>query len=250
MIRSLLFFALMALIVVASYLWVARVPTMERYLSKKLNGRVKIDEVHIRWEGLTLENLRLKNPSKSTLPYAFEAQSIDLEIPLVDLWKRKIHLHRVRIKDPILYIEMYNSSGSDNNWGRILNGFPSSDDKLLSIDHLSLTNLQFKAMRSTGKSFTIPAVPFLEFENLGYKKSVALNQIAKLMFESILVKMTHKPYLGSLLNQVKPMSKEMKQSVSGSYSSDEIKRNYQEGLGMIKKKTQEAKDFLQEFFSH
>lgn len=249
----LLRFTLFLLIVVAtvflSYLWIARVPTLERFLTQKLGAEVTLEEVKIGWNQLVIENLKIKNLEGSSKPYAFEAGAISLEYSTLDLWKKTLHLPLIKIERPTITVELYNSSGSDNNWSRILSGLnaiPSKRSRNFVINKLTLNHFQFQVVHANGKSLAIPPLPYLEFENLGTNNPLTLAEVAKIIFQSLLKSLTSNPSLHSLLDNVPKLSHKLLPFLS---PGEEEKSFFQESLDTLKRKSQEVTEYLQELFS-
>jgi uncharacterized protein involved in outer membrane biogenesis len=221
-------------IIAGAYLWMARVSTLERFLSSRLNAKVTIEEVNLSWKTLSIKGLRIANPSKSAFPYAFQSEVLAIELNPFELLQKTIQIDKIEIQNPTIGIELYNSSGTDNNWARILNNFPSGrGERKFIVKKLSISNLQFQAVRSNGKSISIPSIPSLEFENLGEKLS--LSQLGRVLFQIILQKVSIK----GLLENVPPLPKSILDGVNS-------KSMFQAGLDAVRRKTKEATEFLQE----
>jgi len=249
LLRFIILLIVIIVIVAGVYLWMARVPTLERFLSKRLNSKVTIEEVHLGWGTLTIEGLRIENPSQSTLPYAFQGGALTLEMSPFELWQKTIHIDRIKIQNPSIGVELYNSSGTDNNWSRLLNGLPTGGERKLIVKKLTILNLQFEVIRSNGKSLTIPAIPYLEFENLGEKDSLTLSQLSRVIFQVILQSISSKAHLGAIMENVSGLPQDLLEGVTSTLPLEEAKGAIQEGMDTIRRKTQEASEFLQDLFS-
>lgn len=252
MFRLLRFFILLLVIVAivaGAYLWMARVPTMERFLSKKLNTTVTIEKVHLGWKTLSIEGLKIANPEQSAIPYAFQGEVTAIEMNPLALLKKTVHIDRIEIHNPTIGIELYNNSGTDNNWSRILNGLPSGGERKFIVKKLVVINLKFEAARSNGKTISLPAIPYLEFANLGEKGALTLPQLGRVIFQIILQNIANKPHLGAILENVASLPKDIMDGVTSTLPLDEAKGAIQEGFDAIRRKTQEASEFLQDLFS-
>lgn len=243
--------ALFLLLVISSgaYLWITRVSRVERFLSSQLMAEVTIENVKIGWNKLRIQGLRIENPSQSPLPYAFQADEIFLQMSPFEIWEQTIHIDQVKVQNPTLGIQLFNSAGSDNNWARFLNHFPSGGDRKFIIKKLSIMNLQFKIIRSNGKELSVPTIPLLELDNLGEKNALTLSQLARVLFQTILHILSNKAsQLGPLLDEVTTLPSNLLDGVSTSLPLEDGKGMVHEGIDTIKRKTQEATDFLHGLF--
>ncbi|MFZ0564732.1 MAG: hypothetical protein WAM28_00840, partial [Chlamydiales bacterium] len=186
LLRTLIALSLLALIIYCGYLWTARVELMERFLSKRLNLTTRIEAVSIGWNSLKIEGLRLENINPTNTPYALQVKTLEIEMNPFEFWKKPTYIDRVKIESPIISLDLYNGVGNNNNWGHILNRFPSTGGRAFVIDQLKVTNLQFEIVRFNGKPISVPAIPYLEFENLGANQSLNLSQISRIVFQTIL----------------------------------------------------------------
>lgn len=246
LIRLAIFLLIVIVTVIVTYLWIARVPTLERFLTHKLGYKVTLEEVNIGLHELVIEKLKMENPQGSTKPYAFEAEAISVEYSPWDLWKNTLHFPLIKIQKPTLTVELYNASGSENNWSRILNTMPTKRNKHFVIDKLTIIHLQFQIIRANGKTLPIPPLPYLEFDNLGTNKPLTLGEIGKIIFQSLLKSLTSKPHLRSLLDNVPQLSRNLFPFL---LPDEESKGFLHESLDTIKRKSQEATDFIQDLFS-
>lgn len=246
--RSLISLILLTLLAVGIYLWAERVPFFERYFSKMLNTKVSIESVEISMKRLIIHGLRMNNrsPSKTS---AFESQTMTLQVSPFELWNKTIHIDRLEIDNAVLNLELYNGSGGDNNWARLLNGLPSYGSRTFVIRTLIFDNLQFTGVRSNGQPLSISPIPHLKFKNIGEKHPLFLGQMEQVLFQLILTKLTSKPFLDGILGNVVGIPEHLVGSLTSNLPEEEEKGIFQEGLEAIRLKTQEATEFLQALFS-
>lgn len=245
----LLFLALIVILAAGAYLWLSRVQTLERFFSSTFHRHVMIDSVDVQWDKIIIKGMRIENPTNSTLPNAFEAETITIEAKPLDLVQERILIRNVAIENPTFSLELYNSSGTDNNWARILSNLPRSQEKQIAIEKLTFSNLHFSVLRANGKKISLPPLSSLEFEHLGQRKPLSFPQIAQVLFESLLHYLTAKPHLGNIMENVPTFSKEILDGVNTTIPVEEAKSHIRQGYETLKKKTQEATEYLQEFFS-
>ncbi len=237
LIKFLILVVLIVAVVGGGYLWSTRISTLERFFSKWLNTKVTIEDVHLGWGKLSIEGLKIVNPSQSTYPYAFQGGLIAVEIDPFELFKKIIHIERIKIQNPTIGLELYNSSGSDNNWARLLSSLPSGGgERKFIVKKLTILNLRISAIRSNGKEISIPSIPYLVFENLGERGALTLSQLGHVIFQTILQSLTSKTHLKAILDEVGALPMGIVEGVTSTLPI--------EGVETIRRKGQEIYEFL------
>lgn len=249
LLRTIVVLALIVLAVYCGYLWTARVELMEQFLSKRLNLTTRIETVTIGWNHLTIKGLRFENLNSTKMPYALQVDTIAIEMNPLELWKNPTYIDRIKIENPILSLELYNGVGNNNNWGHILNRFSPSKEKTFVINSLKITNLQFQIARFNGKPFSVPPIPYLEFENLGTGQSLTLSQISRILIQTILKTLTTKPSLNAILDNVPEIPQNLLKTVTSTLSLEKQSGIFQEGLKTLREKGKEATEYLHDLFS-
>ncbi len=250
LIRWLIFLIVVLCLLAGIIVWLSRISVVESILSQKLDTDVTVEDVSLGWNQVTLKNLRLKNLPQSKVPYAFEAQSVTIQMSPFELGKKEIHVQRIKIQDPHLTVELYNSAGNDNNWASILKRIPSPQTVTAApselshfyiIDRLSITNLQIDLL-TDNKTTSLPKIPYLELHDVGRNHTLTLAQLCQQLFVAILEAVQSKYHLGALLEHFS--SKE-----SLDQSARSAKHSMKEGMETLKRKAEEAKEYLQHLFS-
>lgn len=204
---SLLFsLVILALIVLVVFLYFGLDDYLSSYLTSRLGTKTEIERVKLGTHTVKLEKVKIASPGR--LPHAFEAQEVLLDAPLSRYWGETIHLDSFLIENPIFSIELFNSSGSSNNWVPILKNFPQSEGggRRFVIDRLVLSNVQFQVIKSNGKFIHLPTIPYLEFQDIGKKRGLTTGEIGRVIFQTILSVVTKESGLSKILNNVKAES--------------------------------------------
>lgn len=248
LVRFLSALCLVALAAVGAYLWATRESLIERFLTERLKAKVSIESVDIGLKQIVLHGFQINNCS-SPKGCAFESATLTIHLSPLELWKQTIPIHSIEINNAILNLELYNGSGIDNNWVRLLNKHSPTENHTFVIHHLLFNNLQFTATRSNGRPIPIASIPHLEFKNIGGKDPLSVGEIEQVLFCSILAKLTNQPYLNAILDNVEELPEELKGRLTPSLALEEDRGKFQEGLEAIRRKTQEATEFLQALFS-
>jgi len=207
---------------------------LSQYLSSAMGVPVTVDSVEISWNRFAINGLNIHNSQGSVLESAFNAPHILFDIDFMTLWKDKIHATMIHFESPTIGIELYNLTGSDNNWARIINHIPkdqhSHSDKKLYIDTLLITPLHIalynKAMGGT--TTMLNPISKIELHNIGDSESAlsyddALNIIAQAIIRAVIKQTGLNTLLqgvlqlpnGVLDNVLEPLPKAIKNPIKG-----------------------------------
>ncbi len=182
---------------------------LSRYLTEILGTRTVVHGLAASTHSISLKGLEVYNPIGSKIPHAVKANAIILDGSFTAYLNKTIHLNELKIDSPTLGIELYNSSGSSNNWAHLLKSLPlsSGGERHFIIDRLVITNIQFDAVKANGKRISIPSIPYLEFRNLGTDHPLTTSELSRIIFQSLLSIVAKEAALSKILNNVMPLSK-------------------------------------------
>lgn len=250
LIKIFMFSLIIIAVAVGFYIWVQKKALISQFLSQKLNMEVELEDVSLSWGRLSLKQLKLKNHSGATIENAFQGD-ITIVVNPINLLNDPLNIEKIQIDQPILYLELYNFTGSDNNWSRALNSLPTSSDRTFIIEKLIINDLQFHPIKQSHskKNIILPKISFLEFEHLGNKNPLTIAQVTTAIFESILFSLTSKAGLGEILNNVQALPKQVLEGTTSNIPLN-IKNKFQESVNFLKRKTQETKESLAEWLAN
>jgi len=205
----LLSLAIIALLVCGLLLYWGGADYLSRYLTEMLGTLTVVHGLAANTHSISLKGLEVSNPVGSKVAHAFKANAIILDAPFSTYLHKTIHLNELKIDSPTLGIELYNSSGSSNNWSHLLKSLPlsSGGERHFIIDRLVITNIQFDALKANGKRISIPTIPYLEFRNLGSDHPLTTSELSRIIFQSLLSIVAKEAALSKILNNVVPLSK-------------------------------------------
>ena len=215
-----LFFTLTFFISILLVSWFLRTSIVSGYLSKVLNLPVSIESLDISLNQITIQDLHIKNPKNSKLESAFTAQKIQLNVPLFNFFDSHVVISQVNIQSPFIGIEMYNASGSDNNWSQIIEQLnqPSSENsnettknnKTFTIEQLTISDLHIQAYNKAlnGKLLEPAPIKLIELRNLGKDNPQALKKLFSIIAFSLLKEITLKNHLEGILKDIQGPVKE------------------------------------------
>lgn len=236
------FVIFLLLILTASYFWMNRTSYVGQFLSNQLNANVTVSSVTFRNKRCEIEGLRIENPPHSKQPYALQVEKMEVEIHPLRLLNKQIFINQITLQNPHLDLELFNGLGNENNLTTFLNALPSGANHFLIVNKLRLENLKIQVARSYGRPLAIPSIPVLEFDQLGEKNPLNIPEVSRLLFQTILMTLSTKPHLSAVLDNVEGLPQNLLKTTA------QDPNILQGGMEMIRKKTQEASEFLQGLF--
>lgn len=248
LIKLLILFALIIAVAAGTYFWVARVPTLERALSRRLGTDVTLQGVDLGWSSVTLHGLKIANPESSEP--ALRAKSLRIDISPFKLFKDEVHIDFLSLDSPLIDIRLSNRSGSQNNWVQILANLPPSapSKKRFVIDTLTINNIRFKVTTAEGKTLEVPPIPYIELKNIGKGNPLTLAQVGEILFQTILRMVARNPNLRDLIDQLPNLPQAVMGGVEAILPAQPTD-TLQEGIEMLKEKGQDAAKALRNLFS-
>lgn len=196
------FFALLILLSFGSYAYMARAQFLSSALSTALDTKVTVRHIDFSSDGLLVKDIVIKNPPGCELKDALTLARVqvktnwsDLIKGVLGLSKQRIVINELRIDKPEMTFELFNVTGSDNNWSRILDKLSSdpahkkakdakkekkpSQSTEFTIEKLLLTDITLEMKHhSLGKASFKPAlIERIEVRDLGKDNGVALQDI-------------------------------------------------------------------------
>ncbi|MEX0962215.1 MAG: hypothetical protein WDZ28_05115 [Simkaniaceae bacterium] len=115
-ILTLLIIALLITGIVGSFLYINRVSILSNYLSQKMSTEVSIDKINVESGKITIEKVKIANPSGYTLSTALEVETIIFKAPFSQYFKRHIVLDEVSLQKIYIGIEFKNKALTEGNW--------------------------------------------------------------------------------------------------------------------------------------
>lgn len=203
--KKLILMTLLLLIVLLvgsiSIAYTFRAQCVSSLLSKVLEVPVSLKELTLSQQGIVMKELHIQNPPGCTLKDALLVKAITIKLVWKDALKtllgfgsKKIILQSIVIDSPQMAVEIFNLTGSDSNWSRILNKLDtgstesSSSSTDVQINTLLLTNVTLQAKyHILGKADFNPApVPKIELHNIGSDSDVTTKQLIFIVFKILM----------------------------------------------------------------
>lgn len=218
---SLALFTLVGLFIFAGYCWIERVDLVSHFLSRKLQVDVEIGGIEIRGKNtLEITNLKIANPKGARLPHAATIDRIQLVASPLSALGKKIHVLLFELKGAYFSVELYNLTGSDNNWSRLLSAVmkkerevksPSPDEKKSSqnkasskewqVDALVFDSIQCDILSEglLGGEHKEVSISRIELKNLGSDQALTTQQVFQTVAQAVLSHLSHVNGLSHIL---------------------------------------------------
>lgn len=183
-------FGLVILIIIAAVvlLWLLKAPIVASYLSHKLGVKVSVGGINFSKEETNIRKFKINNPIGARTNTAFSSQKIDIQYSLSDLRSDPGVIDNIDLSNAYLAIELYNTSGTRNNWTQILQNLDKEkdkDSKEIIIKRLIIRNLSVsvrgKGLFASWKK--IKDIPYLEFKNISSKTGFPTEELIKQIFD-------------------------------------------------------------------
>ena len=222
------FFTLFVLLIVlcfGGYMYMARAQFLSNALSTALDTPVTVRHIDFSSDGLLIKEIVIKNPPGCELKDALSIARVQVKTNwgalikgVLGLSSDKIIIDQLRIDKPEMTFELFNVTGSDNNWSRILEKVTEESSHKKSrgekkskkpsksvefaINKLLLTDVTLEMKHhSLGKASFKPAlIERIEVRDIGQDNGVALQDIC-VEVTTILMKEAAKQFS---LNQMSP----------------------------------------------
>jgi len=165
-----------------------KAPIISSYLSHKLGVNVSMRSVSISTNGMKISKFKINNPIGARTNTALSAQDIDVAYQWKELRSDPGVIEDIELNNVFLGIELYNSSGSRNNWSQILATVDDNQDKdakEMIIRRLVIKNLSV-SVRGKGIFSSwqkIKEIPRLEFRNISSKEGFPTEKLIEQIFD-------------------------------------------------------------------
>ncbi|MDB6081199.1 MAG: hypothetical protein JWO53_471 [Chlamydiia bacterium] len=181
------------------YGYANRVELLTKALTLAIGVPVQIQEIDLTKQGAVIRGLKIHNPHGCKLPHALIAEKITITLNwirllehMVNFRKLKLTIDSIHIDAPIMGLELFNPTGSDNNWSRM---FASSADAPessasidLMIDEFLMTHVKLKVEYHcfTEASLRPQPIARIELKNIGSNTDVGMKQLFQVISKVLL----------------------------------------------------------------
>ena len=199
-----------------SYLFIHRAEFASIILTKTLKTSVRVDEICLSKRGIQVVNFRISNPEGCMLKKAFSTDRISVMLAWRELLKvitgigaSHIELSEIAIHRPYIGLELFNDSGSDNNWKRLFDTLPPStvtaSSRRFSVEKLIITKIRVQMLRRTASLTTInpPVIARLDITKLGENSPLTAEELLHSTFMLLLDEVASDLKLGAIMQGIK-----------------------------------------------
>jgi hypothetical protein len=195
------------IVMIAVVLWFNMPSYISRYLTKEFGVETIISNVNINTKNLNIYNLKMQNPKGSKLQNAFTCKKINFNSTIKNIRASTFTIDSISLDNMTISVELYNKSGSDNNWARIMatkETDPKTDRKYL-IKTLNLNNINIVLYRNN-KIENLKPIKNLTFNNITNESGFPIEEIEKAIAHVILKHIFKQYNLSDLLKNIDPVN--------------------------------------------
>jgi len=179
---------ILAIIALVIAVFLLSAPIISSYLSHKLGVNISMGSVRVSSSGMKVTKFKINNPIGARTNTALSAKKVNVDYQWGELRSDPGVIEDIELDDVFLGIELYNSSGSRNNWSQILATVDDNQDKdakemiikRLVIKNLSV-NVRGKGIFSSWQK--IKEIPRLEFRNISSKEGFPTEKLIEQIFD-------------------------------------------------------------------
>lgn len=159
------------------------------YFSHDFKVPVKIGNVYLSTNRLVFQDFIIENPPKSNSEYALYAKQVSVNFKISELFKKVTTLESITFSHVHLWVELYNKSGSDNNWASFFRKAPpltSEKTPTFLIKTLKFKQLSPVLVQSSGYRKKGFAIGELSFHNISNNNHYANASIERAIMDSLM----------------------------------------------------------------
>ncbi len=188
-------------------------------LSKKMQVEVKINDISLSADEVTVDKLEIGNPKGSQLPTAFSAGSIRVNAPLFNYARDAIIIDEIEVNHIYLSLEVTSPVSPAGNWATIMDNLKKSSPpapektekkdaaepaKSILIKKIILTdiNADLVTALSAGAVKKLAQIERLEFTDVSSDSGVSIDQIISLILEQTLTSVLKNNGMKNVMNSV------------------------------------------------
>jgi len=207
-ISLLTFVSLVVVITIVIFLLWTNAPKVASYiLSKDFQVPVSLKELKISKHKAEFIDFEILNPRKGRVKTALDTKYLSLSSSLKKLFAKRLTIDSLVFNDLNINVELYNSSGKENNWSDIMN--TNTDDttskkRSYLVKKVVLQNVTVFLYRSNGSKRTYPTIKELVFYNITEESGFPVDKIEKAIFNAVIKSVFDKIGLRNILDTLNP----------------------------------------------
>lgn len=183
-------------------------------VSSKLTERAKvaitIRDISLSPWSISINRLKVANPSGSILPEALKISDIDINVPMTHFFHKEIVIPTMTLDKVYLALEFDSPKSKNGNWTTIMSNLNSDhkeskgeSDRSVLIKHLVLTNVEVDlAYKSTGETRRLKPISRIDLYDISSSGGIPSAQIMNIVMEQVLRNVFTKDNLRNMLQDV------------------------------------------------
>ncbi|MBF5051118.1 hypothetical protein CLAVI_000753 [Candidatus Clavichlamydia salmonicola] len=221
---------------VFAYGWIQKESFVERILQEAIGCPITVSKIRLHGKGLILKHVYIYNPIQSDIfPYAFEAESIRLDIAFLKLLFKIPELENIVITKGCFNILLPSRFSKDSNWSIIFKNLKRDPASFyFGLKKINLYDLRVQSMKPGMRDLQSLYFKQSSFQYIGQqtRQHLSLNDaISCISYLPLIDAATSSPQLKGLLSDIYfPLSKTFKSLSPSIISSPEILNFQQEAL--------------------
>lgn len=198
------------------FVWKKAPDIIASNLSEKMKVEVKIGDIALSTDTVSVKKIEIGNPKGSKLPVAFSTDSIEVRAPLVHYIDDAIVIDAIEINNIYMSLEFTSPTATEGNWPTIIDNLKKSsppeepkaqkeekNGKSVLIKKLILTDINVDLIYTLtgGEVQKLKTIPRLEFDNVSSESGISLDQIITLILQQTLESVLKEQSLGNILEK-------------------------------------------------
>ena len=185
--KKIIVIVLVVIVLAVATLWVQRAPLVSWGMTRVLGVPVSIGSIDVSANSVAIRNLDIHNPAGTKIKSAFKAEKIEVRAkPTTLLFGDVVKIEAITLNNAFLGVVLYNLTGSDNNWGRIMKNVSTEgakekekkkdakEAKGLVVKLVGLYDINVQAYsRPLRRDVANPQISKIEIKNIGSEKDPA-----------------------------------------------------------------------------
>ncbi|MBJ7449069.1 MAG: hypothetical protein JHC93_01765 [Parachlamydiales bacterium] len=199
---------------------------LSEYLTETMQVPVHVGDIKISFTRVSVIDLTIENPPNSAIKYAFQAPRIDIDYVFSSAFKEIRRVREIYLDNPTVGIEIYNLTGSDNNWARIITNMnnnpapqsisPKGKPHSVEIETLLVEPLHitYYNKSSGGSPTSLTPIDKIELHNIGTANhSISYSQALNAIAQTIIMEIIKQRGLMNLLQGVTRIPQDLLESI-------------------------------------
>lgn len=196
---SLLIAILIAIIVIIGVVLYFNAAIIVSHLAtRSLGVKTTVERVIFHKGEIEIRGVKVRNPKRSSLPYALTIATNTIRAPYKNYFKNHIDIDAIEITSPNITVETYNSANTSANWTKLMASVsqdrPTPDHKnegsgsgrSATIKELLITNIGITLKLYGQDPQVLKPIPKIAFSNINTEQGFPFQEILEIILQHML----------------------------------------------------------------